>query len=162
MLNKSSPLWSCAASNPACDGGYANSSPGRFSARYWNPSEKYTSSIPMSNLQHKVANSELLFITLFSQFIHVQVKNVNISAKRAHPWRISLARGVLVFLKFSHFSHECKQTGSLGATESEVWIGNFYAKASKTAEHKLHKMWPSLKFSKNSGKRAHPRASGLL
>ena len=29
-------------------------------------------------------------------------------------------QGVLVFLKFRHFSCELKETGSLGATESEV------------------------------------------
>ena len=64
--------------------------------------------------------------------------------------------GVLIFLKFGHFSRELKETGSSGATESEVWIGNFNVKAWKTTEHKLHKIWFSLKFCKNSGKRAHP------
>ena len=64
--------------------------------------------------------------------------------------------GVLVFLKILHFSPERKETGGLGATESEVWIGNFNVKAWKTTEHKLHKIWHSLKFCKNSGKRAHP------
>ena len=37
--------------------------------------------------------------------------------------------GVLVFLKFSHFSPERKETGSLDATVSQVWIGNFNVKA---------------------------------
>ena len=40
-------------------------------------------------------------------------------------------RGVLVFLKFSHFSPERKETGSLSATESEFWIGDFNVKAWK-------------------------------
>ena len=31
-----------------------------------------------------------------------------------------LSTSVLVFLKFGHFSCELKETGSLGATESEV------------------------------------------
>ena len=30
------------------------------------------------------------------------------------------SRGALVFLKFSHFSPERKESGSLGTTESEV------------------------------------------
>ena len=38
---------------------------------------------------------------------------------------ITNSRGVLVFLKCVHFSSELKETGSSGATESEVWIGNF-------------------------------------
>ena len=49
--------------------------------------------------------------------------------------------GVLVFLKFRHFSCELKETVSLAATESEVWIGNFNEKAWKTTKHKLHKVW---------------------
>ena len=71
--------------------------------------------------------------------------------------RLNINRGVLVFLKFGQFSPERKETGSLGTTESEVWIGNFNVKAWKTTEHKLHKIWRSLKFCKISGKRAHPR-----
>ena len=39
--------------------------------------------------------------------------------------------------------------------EIEVWIDNFNAKARKTMEHKLHKIWRSLKFCTTSGKRAH-------
>ena len=54
------------------------------------------------------------------------------------------------------FSPERKETGSLGATESEVWIGNFSVKAWKTTEHKPHKIWRSLTFCKISGKQAHP------
>ena len=64
--------------------------------------------------------------------------------------------GVLVFLKFSHCLPERVETGSLGATKSKVWIGSFKVKARKTTEHKLHKIWHSLKFCKNSAKRAHP------
>ena len=52
-------------------------------------------------------------------------------------------RGVLVLLNFSHFSSERKETGSLGVTES------FSVKAWKTTEHKVHKIWRSLKFCKN-------------
>ena len=65
--------------------------------------------------------------------------------------------GCTHFLKFGHFSSERKETESSGATESEVWIGDFNVKARKTIEHKLHKIWRSLKFCKISGKRAHPR-----
>ena len=64
---------------------------------------------------------------------------------------------VLVFLNFWHFSPECTQTGSLGTTESEVWIGNLNVKARKTTEHKLNKIWRSLKFCIISAKWAHPR-----
>ena len=67
--------------------------------------------------------------------------------------------GCTRFLKFGHFSCELKETGSSGATESEVWIGDFNVKARKTIEHKLHKIWRSLKFCKISGKRAHPRGA---
>ena len=64
-------------------------------------------------------------------------------------------RGVLVLLKFWYFSPESAETWSLGAAESEVWIGCFSVKAWKTTEHKLHKIWPSLKFCKNSLKNEH-------
>ena len=63
---------------------------------------------------------------------------------------------MLIFLNIWHFSPEHTQTWSLGATESEIWIGNFYVKARKTTKHKLHKIWRSLQFCKISGKRAHP------
>ena len=69
-----------------------------------------------------------------------------------------LASVVFVFLKFWHFSPERKETGSLGATGSEVWIGNFNVKAWKTTKHKLHKIWRSLKFCKNSGNKHNPGA----
>ena len=66
-------------------------------------------------------------------------------------------RGVLVLLKVLHFLLKCAKTGSLGATESEVWIGNFNVKAWKTTEHKLHEICRSLKIWQNNGKQAHPR-----
>ena len=40
--------------------------------------------------------------------------------------------GVLVLLNFTHFSRERSETGSLGGTKSEVWIGIFNVKAWKT------------------------------
>ena len=54
---------------------------------------------------------------------------------------------LLVLLNFPHFSPESAQTGSLGATESKVWIGNFNEKARKITEHILHKI---KNFSKTS------------
>ena len=66
-----------------------------------------------------------------------------------------MTRGVLVFLKFGYYSRELKETGSSGATESEIWIGKFNVKAWKTTEHKLQNIWRSLKFCKNSWKQAH-------
>ena len=66
-------------------------------------------------------------------------------------------RGVLVFLKFGQCSSELTKTWSSGATEYGVWIGNCNVKVWKSTEHKLHKIWHSLKFCVNSGKRAHPR-----
>ena len=61
-----------------------------------------------------------------------------------------MGSGVLVLLKFGQFLHEHKETGSSGATESGVWIGYFNVKAWKTTEHKLHKIWHSLKLCKIS------------
>ena len=66
-------------------------------------------------------------------------------------------RGVLVFLKFGQFSSELTKTWSSGATECDVWIGKCNVKVWKSTEHKLHKIWRSLKFCVNSRKRAHPR-----
>ena len=40
--------------------------------------------------------------------------------KKDIPHVKSFVIGVLVFLNLSHFSPELKETGSLGATESEV------------------------------------------
>ena len=75
---------------------------------------------------------------------------------------IVLHRGVLVFQKFWHSSPEHKETWSLDATGSEVWIGNFNVKARKSTKHNLHKIWRSLKFCTNSGKQAHPRGVVVL
>ena len=51
-------------------------------------------------------------------------------------------------LKFSHFSPESKETWSLCAKESKVWIGNLNVKTWKTTEHILQKIWRSLKLCK--------------
>ena len=67
--------------------------------------------------------------------------------------------GVFVLLKFWQFSTELPKTWSSGATECAVWIGNCNVKVWKSTEHKLHKIWRSLKFCTNSGKRAQPRNS---
>ena len=53
---------------------------------------------------------------------------------------MSVKLGCACFLNIWHFSPEHTQTWSLGATESEVWIGNFNVKAGKTTWHKLHKI----------------------
>ena len=66
----------------------------------------------------------------------------------SHPKLQFKPRGVLVLLTFWQFSPERKVTGSLGATESEVWIGNLNVNARKATKHKLHKIWLSLKFCK--------------
>ena len=56
-------------------------------------------------------------------------------------------------LNFPRFFHpNVQKLGSLGAIESEIWIGNFNVKAQKTTKHKLHKIWRSLKFCKKSAK----------
>ena len=60
--------------------------------------------------------------------------------------------GVLVFPKFGNFSCELKETESSSITEFEVGMGNFSVKARKSTEHKLHKIWRSLKFCTNSRK----------
>ena len=54
------------------------------------------------------------------------------------------------------FHVNSKKLESSGATECEVGIGNLNVQAWKTTEHKLQEIWRSLKFCKNSGKRAHP------
>ena len=59
---------------------------------------------------------------------------------------VCLVRGVLVLLKFWVNS---QKLGSSGATECRVWIGNLNVKVWKSAEHKLHKIWRSLKFQQN-------------
>ena len=52
-----------------------------------------------------------------------------------------------------------KETGSLGDTESEVWIDNFKVKVRKTTEHKLHKISALTKILQNFSKTSTP---GLL
>ena len=63
--------------------------------------------------------------------------------------------GCKSFLNFWHFSPKRKETGSSGATESEVWIGTSNVKARKTTKHKPHKNWRSLQFIKILGKPAY-------
>ena len=70
--------------------------------------------------------------------------------------------GVLVLLKFWQFWSELTKTWSSGTTECGVWIGNCNVKVWKSTEHKLHKIWCSLKFCVNPGKRAHPWVFSLL
>ena len=65
-------------------------------------------------------------------------------------------RGRLVLLKFWQFSSELTKTWSSGNTKCRVWIGKCNVKVWKSTEHKLHKIWHSLRFCTNSGKRAHP------
>ena len=69
---------------------------------------------------------------------------------------VSIPWGVLVLLKFWQFTSKLTKTWSSGATECRVWIGNCNVKVWKSTEHKLHKIWRSLKFCTNLGKRAHP------
>ena len=59
------------------------------------------------------------------------------------PW------GVRILLKFWQFSSELSKTGSSGASECGVWIGNCNVKVWKSTEHKLHKIWRSVKFEQN-------------
>ena len=73
--------------------------------------------------------------------------------KLIHVMKQQVLRGCTRFLNLWQFLAKLKETGSLGATESEVWIANFNVKAWKTTEHKLHKIWCSLKF---WAKRAQP------
>ena len=61
---------------------------------------------------------------------------------------ICLSRGVLVLLTFWHFSSELTETWISGATESGVW---------KSTEHKLHKIWRSVKFCQLSAKTSTPQ-----
>ena len=76
---------------------------------------------------------------------------------------INVLWGVLVLLNLWQYSANLKETENLGATENELWIGNFNVKAWKNTDHKLRKIWRSLKFRKISGKRAHPWCwNGLL
>ena len=112
---------------------------------------------------------------------------------------LSCDGSVIVSWSFDIFLPERTETWSLGATESESWIGNFNVKAWKptqecdcfpeyltffswtytnlefrrhrkwignfnwkTTKHKLHKIWRSLKFCKNSGKQAQPLYTIML
>ena len=74
---------------------------------------------------------------------------------RFNVLKVSVVSGVC------SFSSELTKSGSSGATECRVWIGSFNVKVWKSTEHKLYKMWRSLQFYTNSGKRAHPRNSKL-
>ena len=58
--------------------------------------------------------------------------------------------------KFLHFSPEREKTESLGTAESQVWVSNLNVKARKTTEHKLHKIWWSLKFLQTFRKTSTP------
>ena len=91
------------------------------------------------------------FSCLICRFLGICLVNFSLNTKIS-----LLLPQSIVFPKFGHFSCERKETGSLGTTESEVWIRNFNVKAWKTTEHNLHKIWRSVKFCKKSAKRAHP------
>ena len=51
--------------------------------------------------------------------------------------------------RFAEILSELTKTWSLGATECRVWIGNCNVKVWKSTEHKLHKIWRSVKFQQN-------------
>ena len=51
--------------------------------------------------------------------------------------------------RFAEILSELTKTWSSGATECGVWIGNCNVKVWKSTEHKLHKIWRSLKFQQN-------------
>ena len=51
--------------------------------------------------------------------------------------------------RFAEILSELTKTWSSGATECGVWIGNCNVKVWKSTEHKLHKIWRSLKFKQN-------------
>ena len=70
--------------------------------------------------------------------------------------------GVLVFLKFGDFSCELKETESSSITEFKVGMGNLNAKARKTTDHKLNKIWRSLKFSHKFKKTSTPQDSSKI
>ena len=77
--------------------------------------------------------------------------------KNLSIWKKNSRRlGVLVSWNLDIFHVNSKETESWGATEIKVWIGNFNVKVWKTTEHKVHKIWHSLKFCKISGKWTHP------
>ena len=101
-----------------------------------------------------------IFLAIFAVCFKVRVyrlpTDLFVACTAAYLLTLFWRWGVLVFLNFWHFSPERTQTGSLGTTESEVWIGNLNIKARKSTKHKLHKIWRSLKFCKKSAKQAHP------
>ena len=78
-------------------------------------------------------------------------KSIEPTPRSLHRDKISGgSMGVLVFLNFWHFSPERTQTGSSGATESEVWIDNCmknYRAQTKRDETRITKqtnIWRSL------------------
>ena len=100
----------------------------------------------------------ILYFTFIPNRLRLKKRNIiqsNIESIQC-TFHMLFTRDVLVFLKFGNFSCELKETESSGATEIEIWIGNFNVKVWKSTEQKLHKIWHSLKFSTNLGKRAHP------
>ena len=72
-----------------------------------------------------------------------------------------LPRGVLVLLKCWQFSSELPKNLEF-STECGVWTGNCNVKVCKSTEHKLHKIWRSLKCCTNWGKQAHPENHRFL
>ena len=97
----------------------------------------------------------LIFLNLRKIIVSARFSHFNIAIAYSN-FTFCGAWDVLVFLKFGQFSSELTKTWSSGATECRVWIGNCNVKVWKSTEHKLHKIWRSLKFCVNSGKRAHP------
>ena len=51
--------------------------------------------------------------------------------------------------RFAEILSELTKTWSSGTTECGVWIGNCNVKVWKFTEHKLHNIWPSVKFQQN-------------
>ena len=83
---------------------------------------------------------------LNSQFLCVQVKIVQISAKRAHSRRtIGILKRARIFRLIAGCVLVCwncvayQKTERVGTTESKVWIGNSNAKSRKPIEHILPK-----------------------
>ena len=92
----------------------------------------------------------VIFMLVFDSILKPSLKHKHRLNSHMYLW------GVLVFPKFGQFSSELTKTWSSGATKCGVWIGNCNVKVWKSTEHKLHKIWRSLKFCVNSIKRAHP------
>ena len=106
----------------------------RFSSSYWS--------------RYSPKNLQFFFIN--NQHCH-ETKELIVSRSTNRG-----TRGALILLKFWQFSSELTKTWSSGATECRVWIGNCNVKVWKSTVHKFHKIWRSLKFCTNWGKRAHP------